>query len=54
MRRIGVVLVLLVMSVGLFGCPTKGEVQRDVYSNPDAARARGAEATKELDRNIQK
>lgn len=53
MRKIGIVLVLLVMSAGLFGCPTK-EVKRDVYSNPDAARARGAEATKELDRNIQK
>jgi len=54
MKKIGIVIVLLVMSVGLFGCPTKGEVQRDVFSNPDAARARGAEATKELDRNIQK
>jgi len=55
MRRMGVMLLILAMSVGLLGCPGKEETRRGpVYSDPDAARARGAEATKELDRNIQK
>jgi hypothetical protein len=48
-----VLVLLLVLSAGLLGCPSK-EVRRDVYSDPDAARARGAERTQELDRNIQK
>ena len=54
MKRIGVVLLLLVLSAGLLGCSSQGEVKRDPYSNPDAARARGADATKELDRNVEK
>jgi hypothetical protein len=54
MKRMSLVLLLLVMSAGLLGCPSKGEPRRDVYSDPDAARARGAERTQELDRNIQK
>ncbi len=55
MRRMSVMLLMLVMSVGLLGCPGKEETRRGtVYSDPDAARARGAEATKELDRSMQK
>ena len=56
MKKLGVVLLMLVMSAGLFGCPTKGETRRGgpVYSDPDAARARDAERTRELDSNIQK
>jgi hypothetical protein len=55
MRRISVVLLLLVMSAGMLGCASTAEPpRRDVYSDPDAARARSAERTQELDRNIQK
>ena len=54
MRRLSVVLLLLVMSAGLLGCPSKGEVRGPVYSDPDAARARSAERTQEMERSIQK
>jgi hypothetical protein len=49
------VLILLAMSAGLLGCASPAEPpRRDVYSDPDAARARSAERTQELDRSIQK
>jgi uncharacterized lipoprotein YmbA len=54
MRRIGVVLLLLVMSAGMLGCASPAEPPRNVYSDPDAARARSSERTQELERGIQK
>ncbi len=57
MKKIVLAMLLVVMTLGLFGCPsqpTTATKSGSVYSDPDAARARAQERTKELDSNIQK
>jgi outer membrane lipoprotein SlyB len=54
-KKIALALLLAVMTLGLFGCPSQPTTKSGpVYSDPEAARARAAERTKELDTNIQK
>jgi hypothetical protein len=55
-KKIALALLLAVMTLGLFGCPSQPTTTKSgpVYNDPDAARARAAERTKELDSNIQK
>jgi outer membrane lipoprotein SlyB len=56
MQKIALVLLMSVMTLGLFGCPTQPTTTKSgpVYNDPDAARARAGERTRELDSNIQK
>ena len=56
MQKFALVLLTLVMTLGLFGCPSQPTTTKSgpVYNDPDSARARDAERTRELDSNIQK
>ena len=54
MKKIALATLLVVMTLGLFGCPSEPTKKSgSVYSEPEAARARAQERTKELDQNIQ-